>query len=225
MNVLFDTGSDWVVVEDVDCLTCEGNKYDARQGEKISDEPTERAYGGVFFEGYVYSDTICIQLSACVQDFEYFAIAQQQGLREPIDGIMGLARNSVTTFQRGEATVESPKSYVTAMKESDLINTEAFSFYFNNLASSYVDFGQYQETSVTGEIKYVETLEDFFWSLNCLAVGFGEDGNGVDEMTQKKFSEPIYTIIDTSSPTISIAGSYFDKYIDAIFGEVSGDDY
>ena len=30
MNVLFDTASDWLVVEDVNCQNCEGNKYDAR---------------------------------------------------------------------------------------------------------------------------------------------------------------------------------------------------
>ena len=225
MNVLFDTGSDWVVVEDVNCDTCEGNKYDARQGEKISEEESTRAYGTVFFNGNVYSDTICIQLSACVPDFEYFAISEQIGLREPIDGIMGLARNNIPTFHRGEGTISTTKSYVTAMKEADLINNETFSFYFNNLESSYVDFGQYQETSITGDIKYVDTFEDFFWSLSCSAVGFGQDVEEVDDITQKKFKDPIYTIIDTSSPTISIAGSYFDKYVEAIFDEVSGNDY
>ena len=60
MNVLFDTASDWLVVEDVNCQNCEGNKYDARQGEKISEELEERAYGTTFFKGYVYSDTACI---------------------------------------------------------------------------------------------------------------------------------------------------------------------
>jgi len=74
MNVLFDTASDWVVIEDVSCETCEGNKYDARQGSQTSDELTERSYGNVYFTGYTYKDTVCIQLSACVNNFEYFAI-------------------------------------------------------------------------------------------------------------------------------------------------------
>jgi hypothetical protein len=30
------------------------------------------------------------------------------------------------------------------MREQGLIDVETFSFYFNNLESSYVDFGQYQ---------------------------------------------------------------------------------
>jgi hypothetical protein len=60
MNVLFDTGSDWMVIEDVACETCDGNKYDAKQGEKIDDELAERSYGTTFFWGKIYSDTICI---------------------------------------------------------------------------------------------------------------------------------------------------------------------
>ena len=60
------------------------------------------------------------------------------------------------------------------MREQGLIDVETFSFYFNNLESSYVDFGQYQETSTAGEIKYIETLEDYFWSVETLAVGFGK---------------------------------------------------
>jgi len=50
-------------------------------------------------------------------------------------------------------------------------------------------------------------------------------GDDIDDITQKKFKEPVYSIIDTSSPTISIASSYFDKYIESIFKEVRGKDY
>lgn len=51
-------------------------------------------------------------------------------------------------------------------------------------------------------------------------------------MTQKRLKEKgengdvgVYTIIDTSEPTISIAAKYFEKYIEAIFDEVSGKNY
>lgn len=104
------------------------------------------------------------------------------------------------------------------MKEEGLIDTETFSFYFNNLDSSYVDFGQYQKTSTTGEIKYINTLDDFFWSLENTAVAFGESPDD----KALKYAEPVYTIIDTSSPTLSISADYFDKYVDAIFSRVSG---
>ena len=104
------------------------------------------------------------------------------------------------------------------MKEEGLIDSETFSFYFNNLDSSYVDFGQYQETSTTGEIKYINTLDDFFWSLENTAVAFGDSPDDL----AKKFKEPVYTIIDTSSPTLAISADYFDKYIQAIFKKVKG---
>ena len=104
------------------------------------------------------------------------------------------------------------------MKEQRLIDTETFSFYFNNLDSSYVDFGQYQETSTTGEIKYINALDDFFWSVENTAVAFGESHDD----KAYKFAEPVYTILDTSAPTLGISSDYFDKYVDAIFSKVKG---
>lgn len=65
-------------------------------------------------------------------------------------------------------------------------------------------------------------MDDFFWSLECHAVGFAEFGEVPATMTKKKFKEPIYSIIDTSSPTISIAADYFEKYIEAIFDATAG---
>jgi len=38
-------------------------------------------------------DTVCILFTACVPEFEFFYIEDQTGIREPIDGIMGMARN------------------------------------------------------------------------------------------------------------------------------------
>ena len=43
--------------------------------------------------GREYTDTVCILFSACVENFEFFLIEQQNGLKEPYDGILGMARN------------------------------------------------------------------------------------------------------------------------------------
>lgn len=92
---------------------------------------SERHYGDVTLKGYVYSDTVCLQLNSCISDFEYFAIQEQRGLREPIDGMLGLARG-LNTFHQGEGSVETSKSFVTALKDKGLIDKETFSFYFQN---------------------------------------------------------------------------------------------
>ena len=138
---------------------------------------------------------------------------------------MGLARGN-SNFKLSEdgedaINIDTTQSYVTAMKAKGLINREAVSFYFNNLDASYADFGQYQESSINGEIKYIKAHDDFFWSLDNMAVAFGENPDD----KAKKFEDPVYTIIDTSQPTLSIAAEYFDAYVEAIFSMVSGSDY
>ena len=49
MDVVYDTGSDWLVVEGEACLNCEGNTYNPRQSEgdarKISTRSSTRKYG------------------------------------------------------------------------------------------------------------------------------------------------------------------------------------
>ncbi len=43
----------------------------------IGNELSERGYGSMSFRGIEHHDTICILLSACVYEFEYFAIYEQ----------------------------------------------------------------------------------------------------------------------------------------------------
>lgn len=40
-----------------------------------------------------------------------------------------------------------------------------------------------------------------------------------------KFEKPVYTIVDTSSPSISIASEYFETYITELFAKASGSSY
>ena len=43
--------------------------------------------------GHEWTDRVCVTLEACIDDFEFFLIEDQTGLQEPVDGILGLARN------------------------------------------------------------------------------------------------------------------------------------
>ena len=74
MDVVFDTGSDWVVIESHLCENCEGNTYDTSASKVIGTRISERLYGTAELRGIEHHDTICILLSACVYEMEYFAI-------------------------------------------------------------------------------------------------------------------------------------------------------
>lgn len=99
MDLLVDTASDWVVVEGESCANCDGNKYDISaslddgSAKKISTEPSERTYGEVSLLGDVYNDNVCLNFSACTT-IDFFYITKQKGLKEPIDGILGMSRNN-----------------------------------------------------------------------------------------------------------------------------------
>jgi hypothetical protein len=70
MDVIYDTGSDWLAVEGSTCTTCEGDKYDGTAtGTKLSSIISTRNYGSVRLTGYTYKDRVCIANSYCVNDF------------------------------------------------------------------------------------------------------------------------------------------------------------
>lgn len=79
LDVVYDTGSDWLVVEGYECTECQGDKYDMLLSEgtpqKVAYTLTSREYGSAKLEGYEYRDLVCLRADICVNDFEYFLIA------------------------------------------------------------------------------------------------------------------------------------------------------
>lgn len=72
LDVIFDTGSDYLVIEGSDCINCYGDTYDtsrSERAEQISEVKSLRVYGKDQLEGYTWQDVACIALSACVFDF------------------------------------------------------------------------------------------------------------------------------------------------------------
>ena len=93
MDLVFDTGSDWLVVESNQCGNCEGNTFNTGMSTQVGDMMSERVYGSARLEGIEFQDIVCIRFDVCVPNFEYFGIFNQTGIKEPIDGILGLSRN------------------------------------------------------------------------------------------------------------------------------------
>ena len=128
MDVVFDTGSDWLVVEGFGCSTCEGNTFNGDlSGTQVGSAVSERLYGSASLEGIEYKDKVCLYFSQCINDFEYFLISKQTGIREPIDGILGLSR-AKDVFAEDPSRKLGPL-YVQYLRNAGLISSNTFSFY------------------------------------------------------------------------------------------------
>ena len=73
LDVVYDTGSDWLVIESETCSNCEGNKYDLADSAgtpvKTNSQQTERNYGSASLQGYEYKDKVCVTLNVCLDEF------------------------------------------------------------------------------------------------------------------------------------------------------------
>jgi len=92
IDVVFDTGSDWLVIPDSDCISCKGQKYDSSESVPVDPTSTSREYGSAYLEGKTFSDTVCLDVmdKTCATNFTYFAFRYQKGLNPPVEGILGL---------------------------------------------------------------------------------------------------------------------------------------
>ena len=64
MEVVYDTGSDWLTVEGANCHLCQGNLYDHTQSDDFafleSVQSTELNYGSASLKGLRASDKVCL---------------------------------------------------------------------------------------------------------------------------------------------------------------------
>lgn len=61
VEVVWDTGSDWLVVASYKCSTCDYTTYDFSSETSFTDlnEEMELSYGSAYAEGYKASDSVC----------------------------------------------------------------------------------------------------------------------------------------------------------------------
>ena len=127
-------------------------------------------YGTAELIGREYTDEVCILFGYCVKDFPFFYIEEQEGLREPIDGILGLAREYPFILAPEEET-KTGVNYIKALAEADIIPANEFAFYFNPPEwLSWIDLGPAQEKHFRNDTTVMELQmneEDFFWSGYC----------------------------------------------------------
>lgn len=85
MQVVYDTGSDWLTVKGVDCSICDGNLYDWHLSDGFEflemKHSMELNYGSAQFKGLRANDSVCLpadpkgkESSVCLDSFEFFLI-------------------------------------------------------------------------------------------------------------------------------------------------------
>jgi hypothetical protein len=63
LNVVYDTGSDWLVVESIYCKTCSNktfNHHKSSMWKNVSTKLTEHLYGSARLYGYDSSDFVSL---------------------------------------------------------------------------------------------------------------------------------------------------------------------
>jgi hypothetical protein len=94
----FTTDTDWTMVTGADCYRCVTKAYNSSTSitskNGTYNKPQEER-GDVKYAGITMQDTVCIEGSSCVDNFEFFVIKNQTDeTRNSImrtDGVIGLA--------------------------------------------------------------------------------------------------------------------------------------
>lgn len=75
LDVVYDTGSDWLVIPDKDCFACLGTRFDSSESEVLEEGVSQRLYGSAALEGRTYTGKACLTMEedSCVDEFGYFA--------------------------------------------------------------------------------------------------------------------------------------------------------
>ena len=235
IDVVFDTGSDWLLVEGKQCSSCDGTTYDwstSTAAYRVNPNESQRTMGAMTLTGSEWVDQVCVTELACIENFEFFMITDQTNIREPIDGFMGLARNE-PFFLNSEDGINRGPSYMMALKNANLISEEIFSFYTAPAGlESYIDFGAPREERMRDpdELEWIELNEDFFWSADCNGFAIYHPDNawewgsirGEEETVQ---TGAVYAVFDSGSPTIIIPSQFFSSFLEEMFDEMGGDEY
>lgn len=209
LEVIYDTGSDWMAIEAKECETCLNNTYDADESityERVNATLGERRYGSAVLNGYESRETAALDNYGIVEveRFRFFEIVQQTGLLEYIDGILGLSRKMSTS-----AYVTGPL-YIEYLQKAGIIQEQIFSFYMaRNDTQSYVDIGYYDGDSMKSAVVWIPMptyTKVLFWFARSSALRFGPETLTVDE-NSFTFDNYLATIFDTGTSMTLVPNS------------------
>jgi len=141
LDVVFDTGSDWLVLETNMCDDCNGTVYDTEKSFNFKFDATnltKKEYGDASVTGYIARDSISVGGGTYLANFPWLAITEQKGIEENKEGVLGFSRQSSAGEERSAALIAD---YLTINNQ---ISRETISFLIHNDNKySFVDFGKW----------------------------------------------------------------------------------
>ena len=149
MELIFDSGSDWLMVEGKDCDNCKGTKYDTSESiyfnERSSTEDN-RTFGTIIhLKGRTVSDWVCLQLyEMCVKPFQWFIITDQYGLpTDQVNGVLGMTQAEAFNGGYEPANAFSTgDNLMTSLFAGGDLSVVAWSTHLSQfLYDSYIDLG------------------------------------------------------------------------------------
>ena len=181
-NVLFDTGSDWLVLEGRDCKNCKDNKYDPNTSKSFvkGNEIEKYISSGTFMNvsALRVQDQICLKsFSLCVDPVNFLLVTEQNGINAGIDGIMGMAPGYKPRGDKLPVDFKTGPLFLNYLREAEHITEKSFSTRFTGQpGNNFVDFGPYnpKEMSDEADLVKIPVNKDFFYSAIPSGVRFGD---------------------------------------------------
>ena len=156
--MVYDTGSDWLCLESVECEAGNGPKFDFKASTSFKQQGTKdsvREYGSAVLRGKEVTDLACIvpfdedDLAKgtppfCKENFEWFMVSKMQGLNEKYSGVCGLARSK---FKPERSERKEGPLLIKQIAQDGNLAANLFSFYMDadrreDLLPSFIDFGK-----------------------------------------------------------------------------------
>lgn len=215
--MIWDSGSEWLVVESHFCNTCAGYGYDYSSADTFTIKPNsegERNYGSASTEGFEAYETVCIKKldSACIEEYHMFVVTAQEGLPSAIDGIAGLSTGQFDGVDHSES-----KTIVEAWANAGVLSKPQFAFALNDFKEetlvSSLDLGFFDEAKMSNPddlVLFTSIPGDYWWTTTVEGVRFGDNTADAYSVTRQ------LGITDSGSSCLVVPPDYYSWLLDYI---------
>jgi len=177
LSVLFDTGSDQLLVPGADCVSpaCDTHRhYDETKSPTVRNQtemdPKEVAFGTGTAMGYDQEDQVCLGGScARMQFIEVLKESDDPFAHAGFDGVLGLSLQLRRNASKKEGVLQ-------ALMDSKAIPAELFAVFLSkdlHHESSEISFGTYSDEYMAGPLHWVPLSEPAYWQFSLASMSVG----------------------------------------------------